>query len=561
MQARTPLGDQTFVVVDLETTGGSAIYDRVIELAAIRVRNGVVEDQVETLVDPGMPVPPFITRLTGIGGPMLRGRPTMDWVLPRLRLLMEDALLVAHNASFDYAFLANAFVRAGVPWQPDRLCTLRLARRLVPGLPSYRLDSLCAHLGLTYVQHHRARPDAEATVSLLQNLLAAARDAGLEHVEDLLGLQRQPIAGRRRKERVDEAQVASLPTGPGVYLLKDAQGHVVYVGKSVNVRQRVRQHLRPSGTPCGPAQPALRKRLPYVADVEAIETGSELEALFLESRLVKRYQPDANRLLRDYRDYPFVKLDLRERFPRLVATRERPSDGALFFGPFRRASSVASAVVFLNEQLGLRQCRDPEAVGGSACPLLEMRRCLGPCVAAVPEAGYRAAAEEAARILRGQDTTLLDRLVRRRDDLAAELRFEEAAELRDRLRDVELLVHAQRRLASFAERNLVIVVPDAADHATRLFLVRAGRLVLERSVQATARTSTLRAVLRGGYEAPRAQPLARDELDDVLILESWLRRNRERTREVPIRPDEPTSAAPDVRRAVREVASLAAGSI
>src|SRR5919202_6314856 len=143
-------------------------------------------------------------------------------------------------------------------------------------------------------------------------------------------------------------QTASLPAGPGVYLLKDGNGHVVYVGKSVNVRQRVRQHLRPSGTACNPGQPRLRRRLPHIADVEAIETPSEIEALLLESRLVKRYLPEANSLLRDYQDYPWLKLDLGERHPRLVATRERPlgSTDAVYFGPFRRAPAVASAAVF-----------------------------------------------------------------------------------------------------------------------------------------------------------------------------------------------------------------------
>ena len=128
-------------------------------------------------------------------------------------------------------------------------------------------------------------------------------------VEPLGRIQHQPVTHKRRKGRVDEAQVTSLPTGPGVYLLKDLHGQVVYVGKSVNVRQRVRTHLRPSGTAHGPAQPRLRRRLPNIADVEAIETGSELEALLLESKLVKRYLPEANSLLRDYHDYPFIKID------------------------------------------------------------------------------------------------------------------------------------------------------------------------------------------------------------------------------------------------------------
>src|SRR5438105_375844 len=331
--------------------------------------------------------------------------------------MLDGAVLVAHNASFDGNFLANAFRRAGMAWEGERLCTLRLARRLIPGLHSYRLDSLCAFLGFTFVQRHRAGPDAEATLHLLQHLLQTAVRKGVESVVALTRLQQQPINHKGRKGQVDEAQVANLPTTPGVYLLKDRFGQVMYVGKSVNVRQRVRTHLRPSGTARGSAQPRLRRRLPHVADVEAIETTSELDALLLESKLVKRYLPEANTLLRDYMDYPFIKVDLTDPYPRLEATRERPADDAAYFGPFRRASVVSSAVVFLNEQLGLRQCSGRIKPGQSACALLEMNRCLGPCVGAVQAEDYRRAADDAMGLLRGDTTSVLDRATQRRDQL------------------------------------------------------------------------------------------------------------------------------------------------
>ncbi|HEX8967649.1 MAG TPA: 3'-5' exonuclease, partial [Chloroflexota bacterium] len=199
------LREVPFVVVDLETTGGSAVFDRVMEVAAIRVQNGVVQDRVERLVEPGMPIPAFVTRITGINAALVRGQPTFDSLLPELRRLFEGAVIVAHNASFDCNFLANAFTRAGLAWEGQRLCTLRLARRLVPGLHSYRLDSLCAFLGFTFVQRHRAGPDAEATLHLLQHLLQTAMSSGIDSLAALLRVQQQPVARRRRKGRVDEA--------------------------------------------------------------------------------------------------------------------------------------------------------------------------------------------------------------------------------------------------------------------------------------------------------------------------------------------------------------------
>ncbi|HET6318648.1 MAG TPA: exonuclease domain-containing protein [Chloroflexota bacterium] len=549
---RTDLAATAFVVLDLETTGGSAAFDRVLELAAIRYENGTVLERFERLVEPGIPIPPFVTRLTGINAALTRGKPRFDKLLPELRRIVEGAVVVAHNASFDCNFLNQGFNRAGVPWEGQKLCTLRLARRLLPGLPSYRLDSLCAMLGLPYVQRHRAGPDAEATLSLLQHLLAEATSRGIDSLSGLLRLQSQPVSRARRKGRVDEAQVASLPTGPGVYLLKDAHGQVMYVGKSVNVRTRVRTHLRPSGTAHGRAQPRLRRRLPNIAEVEAIETRSELEALLLESKLVKRYLPVANSALRDYHDYPFIKLDLRENHPRLEATRERPSDGVLFFGPFRRAGVVASAVTFLSEQLGLRQCSGALHANQSPCPLLEMRKCTGPCAGAVSDADYRLRAEEAGRVLRGRDEGVLDRAAERRDALAEALRFEEAAELRDRMRDLEQVIAVQQRLTAFAERNVVLVSPDRQSDRARLLLIRAGRLVDEVSLSVDATPSHLRYLLRRTFTRPMAAQVSRDELDDLLIVDAWLRRHAESLREVSIHPDAPESAAVELREALRQ---------
>jgi DNA polymerase-3 subunit epsilon len=544
------LANLPFVVVDLETTGGSAQYDRVMEVAAIRIENGVIQDRLERLVEPGMPIPPFVTRITGINAALVRGKPSFDSLLPDLRRLFDGAVVVAHNASFDCNFLGHAFRPAGLGWEGDRLCTLRLARRLVPGLHSYRLDSLCAFLGFPFVQRHRAGPDAEATLTLLQHLLDKALERGIDSLVGLLQVQQQSVTRKRHKGRVDEAQVASLPTTPGVYLLKDRHGQVVYVGKSVNVRQRVRTHLRPSGTARSSGQPRLRRRLPNIADVEAIETQSELEALLLESKLVKRYLPEANSLLRDYHDYPFIKIDMNDPHPRLEATRERPGDSTVYFGPFRRAGVVSSAVLFLNEQLGLRQCSGPLKPGQAACALLEMKKCLGPCVSAVSDAEYGVAVDRGLRVLRGEDSGLLEQAVQRRDELGEELRFEEAAELRDRIRDLEQVIGVQQRLSAFSDRNVVLVTPDRQPDRRRLLLVRAGRLVDEVSLPVRATPSHLRHLLRRTYGAFSSAQVSRDQLDDLLILDAWLRRNHDGIREVPVPIDDPDSAVTPLRAAM-----------
>jgi excinuclease UvrABC nuclease subunit len=294
----------------------------------------------------------------------------------------------------------------------------------------------------------------------------------------------------------------------------------------------------------------LRRRLPLIAEVEAIETRTELEALLLESKLVKRYLPEANSLLRDFHDYPFVKVDMADPYPRLEATRERPTDGTLYFGPFRRAAVVSSAVTFLNEQLGLRQCSGRLTPGQSACALLEMKKCLGPCVGAVSEGDYAEAVDAGLRVLRGQENDVLTRACERRDGLAEAWRFEEAAELRDRIRDVEAVVAVQQRLSVFSDRHVVLVTPDRQPDRRRVLLIRGGRLIEEVSLQVRATPAHLRYLLRRSFTPSTPRQMSRAELDDVLIIDAWIKRHRADVQEVPVDLADPAASVPALRAAL-----------
>lgn len=564
-----------FAVVDLETTGASAIYDRILEVAVVTLVDGEIVDRYEQLIDPKMAVPPFITRLTGIDGRTVRGKPTFAEAAPAVRAALGSRPMVAHNASFDEAFLRHAFARLGQKVDLPKLCTLRLARRLLPRLPTYRLDALTAYFGIKNARRHRALGDAEATAQVLARLLLLAAQHGVTTLEGLLALQQSPVARKGLPARgVDESVVQALPSGTGVYLLKDADGHVLYVGKSVHVRQRVREHLRGGS----PDQPRLRRRLARIVDVEGIATGSELEALFLESRLIKRYLPEANLLQRNDRAYPFIRIDTTDPFPRLEVTSEPPADDvALLLGPFRRRGAVHAAVDVLTEQLGLRQCSEPIRPGMSACALLDLGKCLGPCVGAVRPAGYRAAVERAADTLQGRETGLLTELAGRRDALAEALRFEEAAALRDRIRAVEHVVTVQRRLDSVAARNLAIVAPSVQREARELFVIRRGQLVGQVTLTRLTRLSTIVRALEtafAGDDAPAATmadpsasvgagsaspgsgpaartPLRREKVDEMHLLDSWLQRNDERLTVVQVDPAAPAAAAEAVLAAAR----------
>jgi excinuclease ABC subunit C len=179
-----------------------------------------------------------------------------------------------------------------------------------------------------------------------------------------------------------------------------------------------------------------------------------------------------------------------------------------------------------------------------------MKKCLGPCVNAVSNSEYGAAVDHGLRVLRGEDTGLLEQAAQRRDELGEELRFEEAAELRDRIRDLEQVIGVQQRLSAFSDRNVVLVTPDRQPDRVRLLLVRAGRLVDDVSLPVRATPSHLRHLLRRTYGGFSSSQVSRDQLDDLLILDAWLRRHHDGIREVPVPIDDPDSAVQALRAAL-----------
>ena len=384
---------------------------------------------------------------------------------------------------------------------------------------------------------------------MLARLLAAAAERGVRSVGELYELQAAPVGRAKRVARVDEAVVQALPEGPGVYLFKDERGQVVYVGKSNHVRQRVRDHLRGGSE----GQPRLQRRLKAVVDVDAIATGSELEALLLESRLIKEYLPEANVLQRGYRAYPFIQIDRDDPFPRIEVTRD-PQPGALVFGPFHGAGTIEGLVELLQRELGLRSCDGPIRPGQPACLLRDLKRCLAPCVGDVDQATYRQAVERAVALLSGRDLTLIERLEARMHALAAELRFEAAAELRDRIADLRRLIGAPERLQDVAQRNLLVLAPSAQPGAYELLLVRRGRLAGQLRITGRAELAEVRAALRLVYSAAEDnRPVRREEVDEMAILESWLRQHGGALAQVPVPPG---PSGPD--EAVERLAALLA---
>jgi DNA polymerase-3 subunit epsilon len=232
----SPLPRSVYAVVDIETTGSRFGEDRITEVAIYQTDGERIEGEWQSLVQPGVPVPTYITALTGIDDHMLADAPRFEEIAEQIAAWTEDRILVAHNAAFDYGFLRREFERCGLLFQRKRLCTVKVARKIFPGLPSYSLGRLCDRLGIPLSDRHRAFGDAQATALLLNMLVDNDR-------RGVIGRSLKHGSGERNlPPNLPKARFLSVPERTGVYYLYNERGKLLYIGKARNMRARLAQH-------------------------------------------------------------------------------------------------------------------------------------------------------------------------------------------------------------------------------------------------------------------------------------------------------------------------------
>jgi DNA polymerase-3 subunit epsilon len=274
-----------FAIVDIETTGGNAQYSGITEIAIILHNGETVEGKFETLIDPQQNIPVYITALTGISNYTVAGAPTFEQVAEKIYNLLNGRVFVAHNVNFDFSFIHHHLLQCGYTWLPKKLCTVRYARKVIPGKQSYGLGKLTRELNIEIKNRHRAGGDAEATVALFELLLQ--QDEDHKHLDDF-------IKGRNAHGylpmHVPEEQINNLPYSPGVYYFHDKGGKVVYVGKAKNIKYRVRSHFSNNN-------PSQRKQ-EFIRNIYSITyqpCATELMALITEALEIKKRWPLYNR--------------------------------------------------------------------------------------------------------------------------------------------------------------------------------------------------------------------------------------------------------------------------
>ena len=467
-QADPFLDEAEFVVFDLETTGLSAARDRICELGAVRVRALEAVATYESLVNPGVALPPAIARLTGLRDPELRKAPRVSRVVGGFLDFAGDALLVAHNARFDQRFLECQLERMhGRRLSEPPLCTAALARRLLEGrVRRVSLASLAHFFGVSTSPCHRALPDAEATAQVLVRLIGLAQELGARRLSDL----RKLAAPRKRRVYDKRGLARDAPTRPGVYLFRDRHGQVLYVGRARDLRARLRSYFRSERQ-----RPSVEAALNALDRIEWRVLGSELEAAIEELRLIRELQPPANSRSRRKEHGVYLK----RRGDEFVVTKTATPLGPI---PSRRRASLAARALSL----------------GSA--------------------------EEIDSLLEGGP---LPRLKRRLADLAESLRYEEAARLRDRIEALEHVVERLQRLERLRSLELCLVAPSLEPGRHTAFFVCAGELCAVRPLPAGpgARLEVEAGLARCRSARARAgETLTPEQAEDLVLLDGFATR-------------------------------------
>lgn len=482
----TPLRLSTFVVVDLETTGTSPASGAMItEIGAVKIRGGQVLGEFHTLVNPGSPIPPFITVLTGITDAMVAPAPLFAEVLPAFLEFCggaDETILIAHNAPFDIGFLKAAADAHSYSWPNYRILdTVKIARRTLTKdeTPNVKLGTLAQYFGLEEPPTHRALDDARATVHIFHHLLERLGNVGVETLADLQNFS-HPLSP---KERAKKNLAEGVPNTVGVYIFRDSEDKPLYVGISKNIRKRVLTYFSAAET-----RARMREMIALTARIEALPTPTLLDAQIRELRLIAHHAPRYNRRSRFQERTLWLTLT-DERFPRLVIAK---GHGALThekraIGPFGGAIDADLAREALHAATPIRQCTpritQASIKKASACILHEIKKCSAPCIGATSEEAYAKVTEKVSHHLSIQAGEIVAHHFERISALAREERYEEAAQLRNQ---ITAYLRGFARSESLRAFSLIeeLIVAKRSEERDQVEIARIRRGRLESSITA-----------------------------------------------------------------------------
>ena len=421
--------DADYSVFDFETTGTSAKYEKVIEIGIVKIHKGKISDSFSSFINPGKPIPYFITQMTGITNFDVENAPFFDEVYKKIKDFVGDSILTAHNLKFDHSFLRHECINNDLQMlSNESICTLQLARRMYPHFPSKSLGNLVKQLRIRHRDVHRGLGDATATAKILLRMFKTLREEHqIDSVSDLINFQKQITSSQPflmvKKKLLEDT--ANIPEQPGVYFFKNAKGDIIYIGKAKSLKSRLKSYFMSN---------AMRKSKEIVRKASGLGfqiTNTELTALISEAELIKKHLPKQNTLLKKYPKSYFVKIYSFKKYPTVEVTSTFYFDGNNYFGPYANRDTANSLREIVDKTFQLRECTDKEFNKKRKCYLADIERCLAPCIESDIDLSYTKELQNAADFLCGQNQSAVDRLLGKMKELSAKHKFEEAALVRD----------------------------------------------------------------------------------------------------------------------------------
>ncbi len=539
--------DATYIVCDVETTGLSPVFNRITEISLIKIRDGEITDKFVTLLNPKQHIPYGITLLTGITNEDVVDKPTFEQISGKIISFFktdnpENTIFVGHNVGFDYKFVYESFKRLKKPvyFKAKTLCTCKLSRRLLRKLKSKSLSSVAAHLGVQQKQKHRAYDDTLATAKILLAFLERLADEhNLDTLDEVLKFQNTKIFTEEKQSPALKRlniKLKDIPSSPGVYFFRSTSNEILYIGKAKNLKERLSTYFHHNSE----LPYKIKKLISNIRKLEYEITNSELSALILESKLIKRYKPRFNTAIKRYRFHPFLKIDIQNDFPKVEKVYEIENDGANYYGPFSSRMTVNNLLREINEKFLIRKCESKKlraSKNNSNCMYFDIGQCEAPCNRTISKEKYRLEVEKVHNyITETNESTAQHTYKKLMAILSEKFDYEKAASFRDRLKDIEKVMSYQKVITS-AINNKKIIIKCNNSHKREIFFIHNGKLlntfVLDKEndfdqsdiVGEIADTTeylyfSLSKFIKHKYTA--------EELDEIKVISNWLALNRDK---------------------------------
>ncbi|MCX7879067.1 MAG: exonuclease domain-containing protein [Ignavibacteria bacterium] len=532
--------DTPFIVIDLETTGSDPKKNNIIEIAYVLVQGGTILDEFSTLVNPKQHIPYFISKMTGITNEMAYSAPEMSEILPLIKKLLDkqNIVFVAHNANFDYEFLKSAFEKNRVPFPAlPKLCTLRLARRLIGPEQKKNLGSLANYFHIDLNERHRAYADARATAQVLVKLLEVAEsEHRITTTEEILSFQYKPYSTYSLSRSLNERLIPFInqaPDKPGVYYFLDKTNNYLYIGKAVSLKRRIESYL--SST----TSLHILRLLRSTKKITWVETESELSSLILESREIKKYQPIFNVFSRKWRCFPFIQITEDNDYPIFEITYSPSFSSSFCVGPFKNREIAEVIIELINKKFKLRKCKK-EDYNRQGCLYSQTKSCIAPCNNTSETKNlYFEELTKAKNFLLNLENGLIKQLELQMKCLSEQEEFELAIQIKKEISELKkTLSYPFTEFADINERNFIIVHPLPNQHKNEVIFIKDGSLVWDKLFENEIDVDLLNQKIYETYYNGKSNKVdfSPEYMDELRIISNWVALKRNEIKIIKVSP-------------------------